>query len=154
MDGPPLAVVNSASRRRQTRIKAVNPVRGRHRQFAATTGRISMGSRSPMRTIALMAALCVPLSGALAFDQSKYPDWAGQWVRFRGAPGNFDPSKPRRAQQAPLTPEYQAIFEANLRDQDEGKQGTDPTYTCLSPGMPRIMNIYEPMEIVVTPETT
>jgi hypothetical protein len=31
--------------------------------------------------------------------------------------------------------------------------GFDPTYTCLSPGMPRIMNIYEPMEIVITPDT-
>jgi hypothetical protein len=106
------------------------------------------------RTVALLAALCVTFAGAFAFDQTKYPDWAGQWVRFKGAPGNFDPTKPRRAQQAPLTPEYQAIYEANLRDQDEGKQGADPTYTCLSPGMPRIMNIYEPMEIVITPETT
>ena len=25
---------------------------------------------------------------------------------------------------------------------------------CLSPGMPRIMNVYEPMEIVITPATT
>jgi hypothetical protein len=32
--------------------------------------------------------------------------------------------------------------------------GFDRTYTCLSPGMPRIMNIFEPMEIVITPDTT
>jgi len=107
-----------------------------------------------VRTIVLLSALCLTFAGARAFDQTRYPDWAGQWVRFPGHPGNFDPSKPRRAQQVPLTPEYQAIYEANLRDQDEGKQGIDPTYTCLSPGMPRIMNIYEPMEIVITPDTT
>jgi hypothetical protein len=50
----------------------------------------------------------------------------------------FDMSKPwGPGQQAPLTPEYQAIFEANLKDQAESGQGTDPTFTCLSPGMPR-----------------
>ena len=57
-------------------------------------------------------------------------------------------------QQAPLTPEYQAIFEANLNDQAAGGQGTDPTWTCIPPGMPRMMNVYEPMEIVIMPTTT
>ena len=32
-----------------------------------------------------------------------------------------------RAQQAPLTPEYQAIYEADLADQAAGGQGIDPT---------------------------
>jgi hypothetical protein len=41
-----------------------------------------------------------------------------------------------------------------LRDQATGGQGEDPTYRCLSPGMPRIMHAYSPMEIVMTPETT
>ena len=53
-----------------------------------------------------------------------------------------------------LTAEYRAIFEANLRDQATGGQGTDPTITCLPPGMPRVMNVYEPMEVVVTPHAT
>jgi hypothetical protein len=55
---------------------------------------------------------------------------------------------------SPLTTEYQAIYEANLADQARGGQGIDPTYQCLSPGMPRIMHAYSPMEIVVTPDTT
>jgi hypothetical protein len=101
-----------------------------------------------------VAALCAAPNGALAFDQTKYPDWKGQWRRAESGAVKFDTTKPLRAQEAPLTPEYQAIFEANLRDQDAGGQGIDPTYTCLSPGMPRIMNMYEPMEIVITPETT
>jgi hypothetical protein len=104
--------------------------------------------------VALAAALCLPFVGAQAFDQTRFPDWKGQWRRAETGAVKFDTTKPLRAQQAPLTPEYQAIFEANLRDQDAGGQGIDPTYTCLSPGMPRIMNMYEPMEIVVTPETT
>jgi hypothetical protein len=114
--------------------------------------------RSSLGAIAL-AALLMTIAGARAFDDAKYPDLTGQWrrldlVRFPGQPG-FDPSKPPgRGQQAPLTPEYQAIFEANLKDQAEGGQGTFPTATCLAPGMPMMMTVYEPMEIIVTPETT
>jgi hypothetical protein len=104
--------------------------------------------------VALAAAPCATWDAAKAFDQTRYPDWKGQWRRAQPGEVKYDIAKPRRDQQAPLTPEYQAIFEANLRDQDAGGQGIDPTYTCLSPGMPRIMNMYEPMEIVVTPDTT
>jgi hypothetical protein len=104
--------------------------------------------------IAACAALCAAMSCAWAFDEGKYPDWKGQWSRFESGPVMYDPTKPRRGQEAPLTPGYQAIFEANLRDQDAGGQGIDPTYLCLSPGMPRIMSAYEPMEIVITPKTT
>src|SRR5258708_4203745 len=123
------------------------------------TGRLVMRYRSSIGALALMAALSATCAGALAFDETKYPDWKGQWsrVRFPGVTGqpSFDQTKSAGAgQQAPLTPEYQAIFEANLKDQAAGGQGTDPTSTCLSPGMPRIMTPYEPMEFVVTPETT
>jgi hypothetical protein len=115
-----------------------------------------MTDRSSIGAIALLAALLLPPlllpplllpdAGARAFDQSKYPDLKGQWERI-GSPRSDD-------DHAPLTPEYQAIFQANLKDMKEGGQGIDPTYTCLSPGMPRIMNVYDPMEIVVTPATT
>ena len=95
----------------------------------------------------------------MAFDQAKYPDLKGQWsrMRFPGVAGqpSFDQTKSAGdGQQAPLTPEYQLIFEENLKDQAAGGQGIDPTSTCLSPGMPRIMTAYEPMEFVITPETT
>jgi len=109
--------------------------------------------RVPIGAIAL-AALCAATLAAQAFDESRYPDWKGQWRRFESGPVMYDPTKPRLGQQAPLTPEYQKIFEANLKDQAEGGQGIDPTYTCLAPGMPRIMNAYDPMEIVITPDTT
>jgi hypothetical protein len=101
-----------------------------------------------------LAALWVPTAGAQIFDYSKYPDLKGQW-RPIGGPGRFDISKPfGPGQQAPLTPEYQALFEANLRDQAAGGQGTTPTYRCLSPGMPRVTNGYGEIEFVVTPDTT
>ena len=105
-------------------------------------------------TIALVAALLGPSDGAQAFDESKYPDWKGQWRRADAGPPRYDPSKSLREQQAPLTDEYRAIYAASIADQLAGGQGNDPTYTCLAPGMPMMMTVYEPMEIVVTPETT
>jgi hypothetical protein len=118
-----------------------------------------MRTAGSIGALALVAALSATFAGAFAFDESKYPDLKGQWsrVRFPGVAGqpSFDQTKSAGAGQgAPLTAEYQAIFEANLKDQAAGGQGTDPTSTCLSPGMPRIMTAYEPMEIIVTPETT
>src|SRR5579872_3550161 len=84
--------------------------------------------------------------GAQAFDQSKYPDLKGQWQRV-GSPLWDD-------EHAPLTAQYQAIFQASRKDMAAGGPGDDPAYFCLSPGMPRIMNAYDPMEVVVTPATT
>ncbi len=102
----------------------------------------------------VVAVSAMMVANAEAWDDAKYPDLKGQW-RIIGGPMRFDTSKPwGPGQQAPLTPEYQAIFEANLKAQAEGGQGTTPTYTCLSPGMPRVTNGYGQLEIVVTPDTT
>jgi len=91
--------------------------------------------------------MLMAVAGARAFDESKYPDLKGQWDRT---------AQPRwaDAKSAPLTAEYRAIFEENLKDQAAGGQGTDPTFTCVAPGMPRVMNMYAPFEIIVTPRTT
>jgi hypothetical protein len=77
-------------------------------------------------------------------------------VGVRQGRGNvFDPTKAwGPAQQAPLTPEYQARFEANLADQEAGGQGIGETYACVSPGMPRVTNGYGQTEFVVTPSAT
>ena len=113
-----------------------------------------MFSRSSIALIILATLIQAPPAGAQIFDLGKYPDLKGQW-RIVGGPMRFDTSKPwGPGQQAPLTAEYQAIFEANLKDQAAGGQGTTPTYTCLSPGMPRITNGYGQMEFIITPGTT
>jgi hypothetical protein len=109
--------------------------------------------RNVIAMVVLSAALFAP-NGAAAFDESKYPDWKGQWRRAETGPPRYDTSKPVNKQEAPLTEEYQAIYAASIADQAAGGQGGDPTYTCIAPGMPRIMNVYDPMEIVITPETT
>jgi len=92
-------------------------------------------------------------------DLGKYPNLQGQWTRapVPGAVGQppHDPSKPPgRGQEAPLTAEYQAVFEANLADQKAGGQGNDPTYVCLPNGMPRAMSAYEPIEFLITADAT
>jgi hypothetical protein len=110
--------------------------------------------RSSIAATALAATLLMSVADAQALDDAKYPDLRGQWTAIGGSV-KFVPDKPRGlGQEAPLTPEYQAIFEANLKDMAEGGQGTDPTTWCLSPGMPRVTNGYGQMEFVVTPETT
>jgi hypothetical protein len=111
--------------------------------------------RSSIAAIALAAVLGATSADAQVREDAKYPDLSGQWVRGYPGGARFDPAKglgPR--QEAPLTPEYQAIYQADLAEQAAGGQGIDPTYRCLSPGMPRIMHVYSPMEIVVTPKTT
>jgi hypothetical protein len=112
--------------------------------------------RSSIALAALAAVLLLTAGSAQAFDESKYPDWKGQWRRAEPGPPRYDPSKPGTGfrQEAPLTEEYKAVLEASLADQKDGGQGNDPTYTCVSPGMPRVMSVYDPMEIVITEGTT
>jgi hypothetical protein len=104
--------------------------------------------------VTFSAALAMQIAGAAPRDESKYPDVRGQWTAIGGSV-KYVPDKPRGlGQGAPYTPEYQAVFEANLRDMAEGGQGTDPTTWCLSPGMPRVTNGYGEIEFVITPDTT
>jgi hypothetical protein len=58
------------------------------------------------------------------------------------------------AQQAPLTVEYQAKFEASVKAQKAGSQGNSRGSTCMLAGMPKMMNFAEPMEIVIRPKIT
>jgi hypothetical protein len=99
--------------------------------------------------MALVTGLLLINVAAHAFDESKYPDMKGQWVRV-GNPNWVPPGAPK----APLTPEYQAIYEANRADMAAGGPGDVPSWSCIPQGMPMMMNIYDPMEIVATPDIT
>src|SRR5262245_6167728 len=107
----------------------------------------------------VLAAALMLAGGAWAFDHPNYPDLKGQWHRLvvPGITGaaSFDPNKRGgRAQEAPLTPEYQKIFEANLAEQAAGGHGIGRTHICIPAGLPMAMNVYEPMEIIITGDTT
>jgi hypothetical protein len=128
-----------------------------------------MRCRNSIGATALAAAMLMMI-GAAAADESKYPDLKGQWRRAgAGAAGGllaggagglrYDESKPpsrapNLGQEPPLTPEYQAIYDENLDDMTKGGQGIDPTASCISPGMPRVMIGYSSLEVVVTAEIT
>jgi hypothetical protein len=104
--------------------------------------------------VVLTAMLSVPHADARADDMSKFPtNWEGQWGRTV-SPGKWDSTKPPGlGQEAPLTPEYQKVLEANLKMRKEGGD-FDPKENCYPPGMPRVMAIYQPMEIVIKPRVT
>lgn len=112
-----------------------------------------MKDRSIFGTMVFAATLALAMTPAGADDASKYPDWGGQWFRTGGI--QFDPSKPLgRRQEAPLTPEYQALFDKSLGDLTEGGAGLNAHTSCVPHGMPRMMNAIYPMEFVITPQIT
>ncbi len=108
---------------------------------------------------ALLAALSTPAVSEI-LDYSKYPNLKGQWDRFvvRGLPGqpSFDQTKSwGKGQQAPLTPEYEAVLEASLADQAKGGLGNSADHVmCGGAGMPFMMVGFRPLEFVITPDTT
>jgi len=109
----------------------------------------------PLRTAALATSLAMTMASAWAFDETKYPDWSGQWWRPRGVGFQWDQNKPPgRGKEAPLTPEYQAILEASLADQAAGGQGGDNLITCRTNGMPRMMTAAWPIEFIILPNVT
>jgi hypothetical protein len=108
-----------------------------------------------------LAAMVICIDPVAAADEGKYPDLRGQWTgilrRVQGLPGqpSFDPSKPwGRGQDAPLTPEYEAVLEANIKAQTQGAPGNTTGPGCLGFGMPVITYGFEPMEFIITPEVT
>ena len=128
--------------------------------------------RSSASAIAVAAiATGVMVSTVQAANDVRYPDWKGAWTRWFPPGATFEPNggftaggqpshdqtKPwGRGQEAPLTPEYQKIFEGSLADQANGGQGNffDHAVRCMPGGMPLMTIAFGAMEFIVTPETT
>ena len=103
-------------------------------------------SRSPLRPPGRPTRRNIP-TGAASGSASPFK-------AVRGQP-SYDPTKSwGKGQQAPLTPEYQAVLEANLKDQENGGHGGLVGWTCRPYGMPMMMYGFTPLEFVVTPKTT
>jgi len=108
-----------------------------------------MVKRGAIGAAALAAAL-LSWSSAQAFDETKYPDMRGQWNRVAGSPNWVPVAGP-----PPLSPEYRKVFEEDRADMESGGQGTHwPSAYCVPQGMPAMMNLYDPMEIVITQDVT
>src|SRR6267378_8250512 len=128
--------------------------------------------RSSTSAIAVaVIAAGVMVSAVHAANDARYPDWKGAWTRWFPPGATFEPNggftaggqpshdqtKPwGRGQEAPLTPEYQKIFEDSLADQADGGQGNffDHAVRCMPGGMPLMTIAFGAMEFIVTPETT
>jgi len=117
-----------------------------------------MFHRSAFAVLACTSILLATSSGVLA-QEKRYPNWKGEWTtvvpRLPGQQLRFDPSKPyAKAQQAPLTEEYQKIYEANLKELELGRQGLFLYHaSCLPAGMPTMMSAGT-HEFIITPEIT
>src|SRR6267378_4319611 len=117
-----------------------------------------MSYRGAFELLAFAAVLMLTVGGAQAEDK-KFPNWKGEWntviPRMPGQQLRFDPSKPyAHGQQAPLTEEYQKIWQENLAEQAEGGQGLFLEHaSCLPASMPTMMSAGT-HEYIVTPETT
>jgi hypothetical protein len=108
-----------------------------------------------LAALVVAAELVLMIGPAAGFDDSKYPDWSGQWRRPSGVGTQWDQTRPSGlAQQAPLTPEYQGRLAASIADQARGGQGEDSRVSCITAGMPRIMTGTRPFELVVLPAVT
>jgi hypothetical protein len=118
-------------------------------------GSETMKYRTLIVAIALAAA---PLCGVQAADEAKYPDWKGQWTRFAvklPTQPSHDQTKPWGfGQQAPLTPEYEEVLKKSIADQAKGGLGNFPTTLGRAAGMPHMMMAFQPLEFVITPDTT
>jgi hypothetical protein len=112
------------------------------------------------RRVAAIAAVVLALSvgGACAAEDAKYPDWSGQWLRYAvklPTQPSHDQTKPwGLGQEAPLTPEYEAVLRESIADQANGGLGNFPTTLGRPAGMPHMMMAFQPLEFVVTPELT
>jgi hypothetical protein len=104
-----------------------------------------MGYQGAISAVAVAAAMAVSLSAARAED---YPDWSGQWVR------DGNPNWVQAGGKAPLTPEYEKVYDEVKADLASGGVGNLPSTFCIPQGMPMMMNLYDPMELVITPKTT
>ncbi len=128
-----------------------------------------MACRTLICAIGVAACVAETGGGVDAADRAKYPEWKGAWERYvpavsvvspsglrtAGGQPSFDQTKPwARGQEAPLTPEYQKVFEDSIADQEAGGQGNNfDRARCMPTGMPHMMT-FGPIEFVVTPDTT
>src|SRR3954447_16430241 len=119
--------------------------------------RTAMLYRNSFSAIAIATALlCAAAAPALAFDESKYPDWSGQWRKADAGAPRYDPGKPDgRPQEAPLKEKYRLMHEESMADQKIGGQGLYRQSTkCIPMGMPFQISMVFPFEFVITEKVT
>jgi hypothetical protein len=112
--------------------------------------------------VALLAGLASIAISAQMPAPEALPDWSGAWVRSTGGfyestPAQaLEPAPPRDSPrwQMPFTPEFEAIYQANLARIAEDRY-PDPISFCGTPsGWPRMLQLPDAYEFVIRPEQT
>ena len=113
----------------------------------------------------LLSLLCLPPSSSIAQESKAgfHTDFEGVWEPVGGA--NFDPTarelpdnKGRSSSEwrdyPPYNAEYQAKYDKIVTDIRKGIAVEDASANCLPQGMPRMMVINYPIDIIVQPKRT
>ena len=100
-----------------------------------------------MRPLTLAALLAA--APALAFAQAGHPDFTGAWIvkPYAGV------LKPLGGKPVPFTPAGKATYDKTRALEARGDHSWDDTRICLPEGLPRIMIIDEPFEILQRDKT-
>jgi len=105
-------------------------------------------AKLPKTFEAAAKAAAVKPDWTAAYKPKGPKDFTGLWINTGGI--GWTPGIPPGAQQnPPLTPEYAAIFKKHLDNAAQGLPTGDLTASCLPQGMPRIMTMTYPMEIMM-----
>ena len=118
-------------------------------------GKSAVIDRRASVIVALAAAIILAfgpsVSHASAAEGAAAPPiWTGIWIRQGSF--NFDSNvAPEQSPNPPYRPDWMARYKAGLELMKKGQAPADPTAGCVPGGMPRIMNMVYPMEILQTP---
>lgn len=102
--------------------------------------------------ISLLMGSCEQNTQVAEAPTMQYPDWSGQWSRIGSL--NWQPEGYAEVGPPPLSPEYQARREEYQELRDQGVLVGDPPAACLPPGMPRLMTMSFPFEMIITEQTS
>ncbi len=112
-----------------------------------------MSSRVKTAILSALAAaawLGAATAEAAPAKRAAVPDWTGVWEREGSI--LFDPNVGLgQTETPPLTPAYQKRYDDIIAAARGGRPVADPGALCLPAGMPRVMVMTYPMEILQTP---
>ena len=97
------------------------------------------------KTLCLLAAgVALAALPALALAQGAHPNFTGVWTAapYTGA------LKPADGKPIPFKPEAKAQYDKHLAAAKKGDTSWDPARECLPEGLPRLMIVNEPFEIM------
>lgn len=117
--------------------------------ICAATGTVAMAAAPATTAVATVTATA---PATISINNVTRPNLNGMWIRngsFLFDPAVRDPLK----MNPPYKPEWMKEFDEHRnRVATTGVNTLDPTAGCLPPGMPRMMSVVYPMEILMTPD--